>query len=327
MDTGHPKHVNNSEYKDVIKDFYKRIDDAIGTLINEIPKGTNILIVSDHGFGPAYGSFLVNEWLEENGFLRFQARVHHKRIDAGLREVRNLLLPRLNPKLVRLVARAIPEKLGKKLSTTGETKDQTLEMVKSINWAETKAYGIGAVHGIFVNLKGRQPRGIVETGREYEEVRDKIIEKLSKVVYPATGRSVDFQIFKKEKIYHGQCVDLAPDISVLWNKYYLASHRGESQWGESTTSGTHARQGVFMAYGPDVKKEGLRLDGLKIYDIAPTILHIFGLPVPDDMDGRVLSEIFKPGSEPAKRPVVYEKVSEKKRVKEKISQLKTSGRI
>jgi len=333
MDPSHPRHIVNSKYKDVIKDFYKGIDKAIGTLIGEAPEGTNILIVSDHGFGPFHGSFSVNKWLEENGFLRFQASVHQRRkTDAVLRKVRDLLLPRLNLKLARLVARVIPQELTNKLSTLGETKDRMLEMVRRIDWAQTKAYGLGMTGGIFINLKGREPSGTVEPGKEYEEVRDEVIEKLSKVVNTRTGEPAGFQIFRKEEIYHGQYADLAPDISIVADKYYpvaVGAAVEESQWCElgSATSGTHARQGIFMAYGPDIKKEGLRLAGLKIYDIAPTILHIFGLPIPEDMDGRALTEIFKSESEPARRPVVYEEVNEREMIKSRISQLKALGKI
>lgn len=332
MDTNHPRYINNSKHKDAIKEFYKRIDGAIGTLISETPEDTNILMVSDHGFGPYYGSFSVNKWLEENGFLRFQTRVHQKRIDAGLRRVRDLLLPRLNLKLARLVARVIPQELAKKLSTMGEVKDRMLEMVRSIDWAETKAYGLGVTGGIFINLKGKQPGGIVEPGREYEDIRDEIIKKLSEVVNSETGEPVASQIFKREDIYHGQYAHLAPDISIVADKYYpiaVGSVAEESQWCRLTTaaSGSHARAGVFMACGPDIKKGEAKLANLKIYDITPTILHIFGLPVPEDMDGRVLTEIFKPGSEPARRTVVYKEVSERERIKSRISQLKASGKI
>jgi arylsulfatase A-like enzyme len=89
--------------------------------------------------------------------------------------------------------------------------------------------------------------------------------------------------------------------------------------------GWHARQGVFMAYGPDIKRE--RLSDLKIYDITPTILHMLGVPVPGDVDGRVLTEIFKPESKAGERPVVYQRVDERRRVMVKIKQLKNSGRI
>jgi len=329
MDTSHPKHIANSKYKDVIKDFYKRIDEAIETLISEISEDTNILIASDHGFGPYYGGFSVNKWLEENGYLKFKHSAHRKSLNAGLREVRDFLLPRLSPKLVRLVAKVIPQGLANRLTTRGESKDKMLQIYRNIEWAETKAYALGmTTGGIFINLKGREPGGVVEPGKEYEKFRDEIIDKLSKVADPKTGEPLSFHTFKREEVHWGQYANLAPDISIeLGSKYYPTTLSGESLWIEYAASGSHVPQGMFMAYGPDIKKEGMRLADLKIYDISPTILHIFGLPIPDDMDGRVLIEIFKAGTEPAKRAVVYQKASEMEKIKGKIKQLKASGRI
>lgn len=65
-------------------------------------------------------------------------------------------------------------------------------------------------------------------------------------------------------------------------------------------AGTHKVHGIFIAYGKDIKKN-YKINEVKIYDIAPTILHIFNLPIPNDIDGKVLIEIFEPESEIARR--------------------------
>jgi len=329
MDVNHPRHVDNSAYKDAIKNFYKRIDEAIGTLTKQFQKDTDILIVSDHGFGPLYGGFSINKWLQDNDFLRYQSSIQDEPMKSGLLKLRDFLLIRLNLRLIHLITRLMPDTLAQRLVFTAEEKDQTLKMLRSINWTRTKAYALGQMGKIFINLKGRQPNGIVEPGREYERVRDDIIEGLYQMVNPETGKSLGFQIYKREELYHGQFADLAPDIVVVAEKYYPLTSSSELRLCEPTTaiSATHTRQGVFMAFGTDIKKEGLRLVGLKIYDIAPTILHILGLPVPKDMDGRVVSEIFKPGAEPATRPVVCEEVNERQRIRGKIKRLKASGSV
>ncbi len=59
-----------------------------------------------------------------------------------------------------------------------------------------------------------------------------------------------------------------------------------------------------MAYGTDIKK-GVEFNGVNIYDITPTILHIFDLPIPDDMDGEVVREIYEPNSKMAFREIRY----------------------
>jgi hypothetical protein len=83
-----------------------------------------------------------------------------------------------------------------------------------------------------------------------------------------------------------------------------------------------------MACGPDITSGAARLAGLKIYDIPPTVLHTFGIPVPDGMDGRVLMEIFREGSEPARTEVKYQRVDlEREKIKARIANWKRIGRI
>ena len=78
---------------------------------------------------------------------------------------------------------------------------------------------------------------------------------------------------------------------------------------------------LFIAYG-DVFKKGEELDGGSLYDTTPTVLHMFDLPIPEDMDGKVLKEIFKEDSEPVQREIRYQKVGEKEKVKDIIGKIK-----
>jgi len=55
--------------------------------------------------------------------------------------------------------------------------------------------------------------------------------------------------------------------------------------------GVHSMKGLFLAFGDRIKR-GIRIEGASIYDLAPTILHIYNVPIPEDLDGRVLTEIF-----------------------------------
>jgi predicted AlkP superfamily phosphohydrolase/phosphomutase len=226
----------------------------------------------------------------------------------------------------------LPGWLLKKLSFRAKENFDISELYKNIDWSRTKAYGVTEA-GIYVNLKGRDAEGIIEAD-DYDDIRDEIIEKLSAIADPRTGEPLSPQIFKKEQVYHGEHLDSAPDIVFLIPPYTQhAAMAGETEWiGLSDSqklglSGWHRQQGVFMACGPDVRKNREKLTNLKIYDIAPTVLHMFGLPVPSDMDGRVLGEIFLPDSEIARRSVVYQSVEEKGRVKGRIRKLKDSGII
>jgi arylsulfatase A-like enzyme len=81
-----------------------------------------------------------------------------------------------------------------------------------------------------------------------------------------------------------------------------------------------------MIKGADIK-QGKQIGKAEIIDLAPTILHILGEPVPRDMDGRVLKEIFSEQSKLYKAPVAYQETTEKDRLKQKIRRLKSSGKI
>ena len=85
--------------------------------------------------------------------------------------------------------------------------------------------------------------------------------------------------------------------------------------------------GLFAASGPDIAKAGHLPSKLSSLDVAPTVLHAMDLPVPRDMDGRVLTEIFNENSEPAMRPIVYQERDETEKVKSKIRRLKRLGEV
>jgi len=331
MDENHPHHCPN-KYQNVIKEFYIKVDSAIGELVAGLPAGTNILLTSDHGFGGGYGGFLINKWLENNGFLKLKHKPHQHMLNRCLQNFKGFLLKHLNQRVIRLIVNMSPGWLLKKLSFRTTEKYDAIDLYENLDWSQTRAYSVVGT-GIYINLKGRDSKGIVKA-EDYNDVRNSIIEKLAKLVDPRTGESLSPKLFKKEHIYHGEHIDSAPDI-VIWMPPYTHHARinGDAEWiglsdpRKLVLSGWHRLEGIFFAYGPDIKQSGDKLAGLKIYDITPTVLHMFGLPVPDDIDGRVLSEIFKPDSEPVRRHVIYRTTGEEQEVKDKISKLKDSGKI
>jgi arylsulfatase A-like enzyme len=92
-------------------------------------------------------------------------------------------------------------------------------------------------------------------------------------------------------------------------------------------SGDHRTEGILIAFGPDMGQSE-ELKKFKIYDIAPTILHMFDIPIPKDTDGRVLKEIFMEGSELKRKEIKYQEYNQEKEIlKEKIRVLKIKGKL
>jgi len=196
---------------------------------------------------------------------------------------------------------------------------------RKIDWKCTKAFfssSIGPSSAIEINLVDREPEGIVKK-EEYDEIRELIIKALLRAKDPESGENIVQDAFKREDIYHGPYVSEAPDIIFLTRKLeYLATDRiyGESLVSEPFRKGrgSHRMEGILIAYGPDIKNEGKNIEPARIIDLAPTILHMFGLKIPEDMDGKVLTNIFKPDSPVAKRPIKYQKITERMRIKEEL---------
>jgi arylsulfatase A-like enzyme len=95
----------------------------------------------------------------------------------------------------------------------------------------------------------------------------------------------------------------------------------------SLPRGWHREEGIFLAYGPFINK-GKEINESKIYDIAPTILHLMEVPVPKDMDGKVLKDIFQEWSAVARREVAYQEAEgEEEIIRERIGRLRKAGKI
>jgi predicted AlkP superfamily phosphohydrolase/phosphomutase len=165
--------------------------------------------------------------------------------------------------------------------------------------------------GIEINLRGRQPEGIVAPGVEFESLAADIVAALRAATDPGTGEPIVAEVYRKEEIYHGPYLDIAPDIVLVLGPGHKAGIESATDittpvaFGDlpRDLSGVHTMDGIFIAHGPGIRR-GATLNGGQIVDLAPTILHLAGQLVPANMDGRVLTEILEP-EYVAGRPIRY----------------------
>jgi predicted AlkP superfamily phosphohydrolase/phosphomutase len=177
-------------------------------------------------------------------------------------------------------------------------------MDRFIDWSRTKASMInGWLYGfIYLNCVGREKEGIVHAGPEYEAVRDSLGKALSGLVDPGTGKRVIRETLKREDIYQGEFLNNAPDLIAVPEEGYEFSRtfleRSEDLFTVNVIkrdhTGSHRRDGIFIFEGPMVDPNPA-FGMADIEDILPTILYYFGGKVPRYMDGRVLTEIYRPG--------------------------------
>ncbi len=294
MSAAHPLHdpAKAPKYGQAILDYFKYVDQALGRIVDSLDDDTVLVIMSDHGFGPFHKFIHVNNWLRTQGWLKIK-RAPVAMLKAGLfrlgfapMKIYDLLMRFGLGALKREVVRGKGQGLLKALFLSFD----------EVDWSRTKAYSLGNVGQIFLNVRGREPQGTVEPGAEYEALRDEIIAQLKTLRDPRTGEPVVEQIYRREEIYTGPAFERAADILFIPTRMEYFGF-GEYEFGSNQVieamkrgiSGTHRMNGVLMLYGKPIQP-GMVVSGASLYDLAPTILHLMGEGVPTDMDGRVLTE-------------------------------------
>jgi predicted AlkP superfamily phosphohydrolase/phosphomutase len=286
----HDAHINR------INDYWHAVDSTLGELFDEVGEDTTIYMGSDHGFGPIRKFLCFNIWLINEGFLVLKR-------DAMTRLKRAIFRLGLTPDLAYRSAM----KLGLahlRLSVGVTNRSSLMKLanrlmlsLEDVDWTRTVAFSKGNYGQIYVNLRGREANGIVEPGSEYERVMKSIIDRLRGLADPETREPLIGPVWRREDLYTGPHTDESPDIQFLpsdmANKPLgtldLTSNKFITKvYGNS---GDHRMQGVMMGRGPELRR-GIEIEGARIIDYAPTILHTFGVEIPSDMDGRVLEEIF-----------------------------------
>ena len=308
MDATH--HLHNpaavERFGDAVLRVYQRLDDAVGQMLRKTASDTSVLVVSDHGGGPTSDRVVyLNRYLAQLGLLHYrkdERSALKKLTQKVIRGSYTLLRSTLSSRQKSFLARTLP-RLRKSFESAVTSFNQ-------IDWTRTKAYCsevLASPPSIWINRKGVKPRGIVEQS-EYEPLLKLISDKLKELKDPRTDEPVIKRILRREEIFHGPYVNEAPDLILDWweTSHFSTSHSfpedmlrpaveirerkpsTRAEWG-----GTHRRDGILIAHGEAFKKDA-EIQGAQLIDMAPTILYLMGQPVPEDMDGRVLEELFEP---------------------------------
>jgi predicted dehydrogenase/predicted AlkP superfamily phosphohydrolase/phosphomutase len=287
-----------------LRDIYMALDKAVGDILKAAGDSTTVFLVSGDGMGPNYsGSHILSDLLArmrlfnnisggENGSASGAAE--NGKIKADVTSTMRKMIP----KSVRVaVSRALlPRSVNEKLSLHWKT--------AGISWQHTRAFLIeNANEGyIRINLKGREPEGVVEPGKEYDTLCEEIVQTVRSMTNPANGKPAVHSVHKTDDLYTGPCRSHMPDIIIIWNDdakittELLTKNYGmarSAQPGYALTpyyTGNHRPNAFAIAVGPEITA-GRVLQGSSIRDLAPTILTYFGITTPDYMSGKVLDEL------------------------------------
>src|SRR4030095_645526 len=177
IDEAHPRH-NKQEaglYRDRVHQYFRRVDEIVGRLIELAGDDSLVLIASDHGFGPAHKYCSLNLWLLQEGFLKLKS-------DALTSAKKLMFSLGLTPEFAFTLSRKIPAALRPARGVSSQPGASRLLgkfflSFNDVDWKASVAFSKGNYGQIYVNLEGREPNGSVPVER-YNAVRDAIVKRL-----------------------------------------------------------------------------------------------------------------------------------------------------
>jgi predicted AlkP superfamily phosphohydrolase/phosphomutase len=262
FDPDHPMYDPKlaAQYGGSILAAYQDMDRIVGETMKKMPAGTHLMVVSDHGFAPFRWSMNYNTWLAKNGYM----------------------------------------------TLTGEdSKRQNLESLfdqgqffTNVNWSKTRAYALG-LGNIYINLEGREAKGIVKPGAEYEALRQELITKLQDFVDEKTGLHPVAHVFTREEAHNGVfdpalIPDLIPSNSVGYRVGWQDTLGGIGK--EIVEPNTQYWSGDHCSVYPPLVN-GILFSSRKlvtgprqpyIADIGPTVVESYGIRPSSELDGKSL---------------------------------------
>ncbi len=247
-----PNHRNfepGNPYVNSIKEYYQYLDQEIGTLLDRLPPDTHIMVISDHGVKKMDGGICINEWMRREGYLTL-------------------------------------------LEEPPEGHLSSFEKIE-VDWSRTSAWGDGGYYArIFLNVADREPNGVIKKA-EYEAYRDRLAEHIKSIPGP-DGGPLDTKVFKPQEIYR-EVRNVAPDLIVYFDNLgwrsvgsfgYNNIYTFENDTGPDDAN--HAVNGIYIYTPPERNLGGKVLPPTQLMDFAPTVLELFNLPIPGDMQGKVI---------------------------------------
>jgi len=306
---------------DTFLPVYQEFDQLIQHCLEHKLPNEALIVCSDHGFREVTRQFHINNWLEALELLRMKRRDLLTRLGIKAETFQKILV---QLGLKDLVWRIKRSKISDLVLKTLPSDDFN----RGVNWSTTRAYSMGNEAGaVFLNLVNREPNGVINTGLESKATLARIINSARQIRDPATGRFVIDRVCESGELYKN-CPSDSPDVLMVENDGYVFS--GKYNYGGELFSdvdrrpGDHSMEGILFMHGDGVAAK--QIHGAAVWDIAPTVLHLLGIPIPHHFDGRVLDEPLI-GVSLATNENSSIRNTELDHISKAIEQLKRSGKV
>jgi predicted AlkP superfamily phosphohydrolase/phosphomutase len=281
----HPRYDSlvDTEVGRDLREVYRLLDSGMERLHSLAGSDTTLVLISDHGFRPVTHAANLSRILADLGLA---ARARTATATTAFRR----------SAFVRALKR----------SRVGHSVKQRVKRPSTLDWSRTAAYVSAMGGGVSINLKGREPQGIVEPS-DFNKVRKEVLESLLAWRDPVTGDAPIGRVLLNEEAFEGPYAQAGPDLVVQPSDLWALSHTDALTAPTDWPTGAHRHRGILMATGEGVPN--CNLGERFIADIPATALAFCGI-TPDDLDGTVIDEIAEvstvatptPKREPVPKP-------------------------
>ena len=246
-----------AKHGDAIERIYRRADTFVAEVMEHLEPGTQLLIVSDHGFHSWRKAVNLNTWLVQQGYMVVQGQ------QPGEKKLEDLF--------------------------------GGGEFWENVDWSRTRAYAMG-LGQIYFNLRGRESKGIVSPGAESKQLANELSAKLLTLVDPADGSRIVRAVYQRDAVYSGEYIGNAAELQVgmedgyrvSWQTTLGGSPQGIVYDNMKKWSGDHGGYDYAITAGVLIASKAINTQAPSIMDIAPTVLKYFGVAVPSYIDGKPL---------------------------------------
>jgi predicted AlkP superfamily phosphohydrolase/phosphomutase len=259
MDPKHPMYdaALAAKHGGAIEAIYRRADQFVAEVLEHLEPGTELLIVSDHGFHSWRKSVNLNTWLVQQGYMAIQGQ------QPGEKKLDDLF--------------------------------GGGEFWENVDWSKTRAYAMG-LGQIYFNLRGREGKGIVSPGAEAKQLGDDLAAKLLTLTDPDDGSKIVRAVYQRDAVYSGEFIGNAAELQVGMEDGYRVSWQttlGGSPAGivypnMKKWSGDHGGYDYATTAGVLLSSRRINRQDPSIMDIAPTVLKYFNVTIPGTIDGKSL---------------------------------------
>ncbi len=266
-----------------LQDYFHLLDRILAMLTRAVGRETHILILSDHGFGPAAQHWVhINNWLLEVGALQLQAASPGGWIQR---------MKRQSPRLRDIARRILPADARRAVQRRGHLAD-AVDWPRTLAWAEPLYNNVA---GVYFHRADRFADGPLAPN-DVPALREHLIASARGLTIPGAGRALVRDIVPSEALYQGPYLERFPDLILTLDPDYAAvptlGPTLITPARDLIRSGDHRPEGMIALSGPAIAP-GHLISTPGLIDLAPTLLHLAGLPIPESMEGRVIETALR----------------------------------